>query len=67
MAFLLFSFFSYVQSVVNKRIMDDEFMFIRVWCRQLFDHVFLLKELCGLFSDISHVFMNCMVRVAQSV
>jgi hypothetical protein len=58
MALLLFSLFCNVKSVVNKRIMDDEFMFVMVWCRQLFDQVSSLKELCGLFSDISHVFMN---------
>jgi len=41
MALLLFTLFCYVKSVVNKRIMDYEFMFVMVWCgvvcRELFD------------------------------
>lgn len=59
MALQLFSFFCYVKSLVNKRIMDDEFMFVMVWCRQLFDQVSSLKELRDFYKGISHVFMNC--------
>jgi hypothetical protein len=51
-ALLLFSFFCYVKSVVNKSIIDDEYMFVLVWCRQLFDQVSSGPELCGLFSDV---------------
>ena len=50
-----------VIDVINcyKRIMDDEFMFVMVWCIQLFGHVSSWKELCDFFPDISHLFVNC--------